>query len=112
MIIEPIQAEGGDNHASDAFFRGLRALATKHDVCFIADEVQAGGGVTGKMWAHENWGLEVPPDIVTFAKKTQIAGYFATKEMRPREGYRIFNTWMGDPAKMIMLDVILKQYQA
>ena len=29
MVIEPIQAEGGDNHASDDFFRKLRNIATK-----------------------------------------------------------------------------------
>ena len=39
MIIEPIQAEGGDNHASDAFFRGLRALATKHQVELLTKEL-------------------------------------------------------------------------
>ena len=52
------------------------------------------------MWAHEHWDLEDAPDIVTFAKKAQIAGYFSSKNMRPKEGYRIFNTWMGDPAKV------------
>jgi len=64
------------------------------------------------MWAHEHWGLDDPPDIVSFAKKTQIAGFFSTAEMRPKEAYRIFNTWMGDPAKMIMLETIMKEYKA
>merc|ERR1711998_594997 len=66
------------------------------------------------MWAHEHWGLTEehggPPDIVTFAKKTQIAGYFSLKETRPKESYRIFNTWMGDPAKMLMLETIINEY--
>jgi len=39
MIVEPIQAEGGDNHASNDFFRRARAIAAKHDICFIVDEV-------------------------------------------------------------------------
>lgn len=107
MIVEPIQAEGGDNHASPAFFRGLRDLATKHGIAFIVDEVQTGGGSTGKFWAHEHWELENPPDIVTFSKKLQTGGYFAKKEMRVQEGYRIFNTWMGDPTKMITLQAFL-----
>jgi len=111
MIIEPIQAEGGDNHASADYFRKLRAIAKEHGVSFIVDEVQTGGGVTGKFWAHEHWELEDPPDIVTFAKKTQIAGFFTTEAMRPREGYRIFNTWMGDPSKMLMLEGILDVYK-
>jgi 4-aminobutyrate aminotransferase/(S)-3-amino-2-methylpropionate transaminase len=57
-------------------------------VCFIVDEVQTGGGTTGKMWAHEHWELEQAPDIVTFAKKAQIAGFFSGPKMRPKEGYR------------------------
>ena len=38
------QAEGGDNHATPSFFRGLRQLCTKHGASFIVDEVQTGGG--------------------------------------------------------------------
>lgn len=111
IVVEPIQAEGGDNHASPDFFRKLRALALQFKVTFIVDEVQTGGGVTGKMWAHDHWGLDVAPDIVTFAKKAQIAGYFSGPSMRPKEGYRIFNTWMGDPAKLLLLEVVLEEYE-
>ncbi|CAH0486329.1 unnamed protein product [Peronospora farinosa] len=107
MIIEPIQAEGGDNHASPAFFRKLRDLAAKYGVAFIVDEVQTGGGSTGKFWAHEHWGLKNPPDLVTFSKKMQTGGYFAKGEFRLKESYRIFNTWMGDPTKMILLKAVL-----
>ena len=107
-IIEPIQAEGGDNGASADYFRKLRALCSEYGATFIVDEVQTGGGSTGKFWAHEHWGLEDPPDIVTFAKKLQIGGYFSKPEKRPKEAYRIFNTWMGDPAKMLMLKVNVK----
>ena len=42
VIVEPIQSEGGDNHASPEFFRGLRALTRKHNVLLIVDEVQTG----------------------------------------------------------------------
>lgn len=42
MVIEPVQAEGGDRHASPAYFRGLRQLALERDVAFIVDEVQTG----------------------------------------------------------------------
>ncbi|CCI42958.1 hypothetical protein ABG067_001642 [Albugo candida] len=107
MIVEPIQAEGGDRHASREFFCALRALATKYGVAFIVDEVQTGGGATGKFWAHEDWQLLDPPDIVTFSKKLQTGGYYCKEEFRPKEGYRIFNTWMGDPAKLLMLEGFL-----
>jgi 4-aminobutyrate aminotransferase-like enzyme len=42
VIVEPIQSEGGDNHASPSFFQGLRDITKKHDVMLIADEVQTG----------------------------------------------------------------------
>lgn len=112
MIIEPIQAEGGDNHASHDFFRKLRQIAKDHGVCFIVDEVQTGGGPTGKFWAFEHWDLLDPPDIVTFAKKCQIAGFFSTPEMRPKDAYRIFNTWMGDPAKLLMLKSVIEEIES
>lgn len=112
MVVEPIQAEGGDNYASSAFFRSLRDLATKYGVAFIVDEVQTGGGSTGKFWAHEHWELENPPDIVTFSKKLQTGGYFAKDELRLVEGFRIFNTWMGDPSKMISLQAFLEAVES
>lgn len=94
VVIEPIQSEGGDNHATPAFFQGLRALTRKHDVMLIVDEVQTGVGATGKFWAHEHWGLQNPPDMVTFSKKAQTAGYyFGNNELRPNKPYRQFNTW-------------------
>ncbi|KAF9203465.1 hypothetical protein BGZ59_001629, partial [Podila verticillata] len=74
LIVEPIQSEGGDNHASPAFFQGLRDLTKKHDILMIVDEVQTGVGTTGQFWAHDAWGLTSPPDIVTFSKKFQAAG--------------------------------------
>lgn len=49
IIIEPIASEGGDNHASNDFFRKLRELTKKHQVCMIVDEVQTGMGATGKI---------------------------------------------------------------
>lgn len=112
IVVEPIQSEGGDNHASPNFFRGLRELTKKHDILFIVDEVQTGVGATGKFWAHEHWGLETPPDIVTFSKKAQTAGYYyGNNELRPNRPYRQFNTWMGDPARAILFRAIIQEIQ-
>lgn len=69
LIIEPIASEGGDQHASPAFFQGLRQLTQKMGVFMIVDEVQTGVGATGTMWAHDKWNLATPPDAVTFSKK-------------------------------------------
>lgn len=46
-------AEGGDNHASPAFFRGLRDITKRHNVSFIVDEVQTGVGATGLAFPYE-----------------------------------------------------------
>ncbi|EFA80836.1 histidine kinase [Heterostelium album PN500] len=109
LIVEPIQAEGGDNWASPYFFQGLRDLTKKHDVSMIVDEVQTGMGATGKFWAHEHWNLSSPPDIVTFSKKMQAAGFYHNIEYRPSESYRNFNTWMGDPVRALELEVVVEQ---
>ena len=112
VIVEPIQSEGGDNHASPAFFQGLRDITKKHDVLFIVDEVQTGVGATGKLWAHDHWNLTSPPDMVTFSKKAQAAGYyFGNPALRPNKPYRQFNTWMGDPARAIIFRGILEQIE-
>lgn len=110
VVVEPIQSEGGDNHASPNFFRGLRALTKKHNILFIVDEVQTGVGATGKFWAHEHWGLDSPPDMVTFSKKAQTAGYYyGDRELRPNKAYRQFNTWMGDPARALLFRAIVQE---
>ncbi|KAI9786845.1 MAG: 4-aminobutyrate transaminase [Geoglossum umbratile] len=112
VIVEPVQSEGGDNHASPAFFRGLREITKKHRVLFIVDEVQTGVGSTGKFWAHEHWDLPEPPDMVTFSKKAQTAGYYyGNPELRPNKPYRQFNTWMGDPARAILFRAIIQEIE-
>ncbi|EON98110.1 putative 4-aminobutyrate aminotransferase protein [Phaeoacremonium minimum UCRPA7] len=112
VIVEPIQSEGGDNHASADFFKGLRALTKKHNVLMIVDEVQTGVGATGKFWAHEHWNLPEPPDMVTFSKKAQTAGYyFGNPELRPNKPYRQFNTWMGDPARALLFRAIIEEIE-
>ncbi|KAF7532073.1 hypothetical protein G7054_g8283 [Neopestalotiopsis clavispora] len=112
VIVEPIQSEGGDNHASPAFFRGLREITQKHGVLMIVDEVQTGVGATGKFWAHDHWDLPTPPDMVTFSKKAQTAGYyFGNPELRPNKPYRQFNTWMGDPARAILFRAIIEEIE-
>jgi 4-aminobutyrate aminotransferase len=66
IIVEPIQGEGGYVVPEDGFLQGLRRICDEHGILLIADEVQSGGGRTGKMWAIQNWDVE--PDIVATAK--------------------------------------------
>ncbi|KAI9147093.1 4-aminobutyrate aminotransferase [Paramyrothecium foliicola] len=113
VVVEPIQSEGGDNHATPYFFQGLRALTKKHNILLIVDEVQTGVGASGKFWAHEHWNLSSPPDIVTFSKKAQAAGfYYRDPAVRPSQPYRQFNTWMGDPMRALLFAGIYKEIQS
>lgn len=107
IIVEPIQSEGGDNEASPEFFQRLQRIGKKHGVALLIDEVQTGGGPTGKLWCHEHFNLDSSPDIVTFSKKMQLGGYYHSESLRPAQPYRVFNTWMGDPGKLLLLETIL-----
>ena len=72
IIIEPVQGEGGFYVAPNEFLRQLRVLCDQHGILLIADEVQAGAGRTGKVFAMEHSG--VVADLTTLAKS--IAGGF------------------------------------
>ncbi|KAF8475722.1 aminotransferase class-III-domain-containing protein [Kalaharituber pfeilii] len=110
VVVEPIQSEGGDNHATPYFFKKLRQITQQHNVLMIVDEVQTGVGATGRFWAHEHWNLTTPPDMVTFSKKAQTAGYyFGDPYLRPNKPYRQFNTWMGDPARLLLFRSIIEE---
>jgi 4-aminobutyrate aminotransferase-like enzyme len=66
IVVEPIQGNGGIVSPPDGFLAGLRALADRHGVTLIFDEIQAGFGRSGRMWAAEHWG--VIPDLMTVGK--------------------------------------------
>lgn len=66
FIVEPIQAEGGVNVASEEWLQALQALAKETGALLIFDDIQAGCGRTGQYFSFEGMGLE--PDIVTLAK--------------------------------------------
>jgi 4-aminobutyrate aminotransferase len=65
-VVEPIQGEGGYIIPPPSFLSQLEALAHRHGILLIFDEVQSGMGRTGKMWACEHFG--VVPDILVSAK--------------------------------------------
>jgi 4-aminobutyrate aminotransferase len=66
IVVEPIQGEGGYLVPPADFLPRLAALAKKHGILLIADEVQSGMGRTGRMFACQHFGVE--PDIVCVAK--------------------------------------------
>jgi len=66
FMVEPIQGEAGVVVPDEGYLKNVRALCTKYNVLFIADEVQTGIARTGRMMAcdHEN----VKPDILILGK--------------------------------------------
>jgi L-lysine 6-transaminase len=105
ILIEPIQAEGGDIHFRPEFLRALQRKAREHDVFFVLDEVQTGVGITGKMWAHEHFGLE--PDAMAFGKKMQVCGCMVGPKVDEepenvfKRSSRINSTWGGGLTDMV-----------
>lgn len=66
FLLEPVAGEGGFIPAPGNFLAGLQEYAASIGALWIDDEVQAGMGRTGKLWAVDHLGLE--PDLVTSAK--------------------------------------------
>ncbi|WP_300038418.1 4-aminobutyrate--2-oxoglutarate transaminase [uncultured Roseobacter sp.] len=72
IIIEPVLGEGGYTPVPFEMLRELRAICDAHGILLIADEIQAGFGRTGTMFAIEHSG--VVPDLITVAK-SMAGGY-------------------------------------
>jgi acetylornithine/N-succinyldiaminopimelate aminotransferase len=66
VMMEPIQGEGGVVCPDPGYLKQVRALCTEKGVALIFDEVQVGMGRTGKLFAHEHYGIA--PDIMSLAK--------------------------------------------
>ncbi|TYL51356.1 ornithine--oxo-acid transaminase [Nocardioides sp. BGMRC 2183] len=66
VLIEPIQGEGGVVLPPEGYLRGVRAACTANNVLFVADEIQAGLGRTGRTFACDHEG--VVPDLYVLGK--------------------------------------------
>lgn len=66
FIMEPIIAGGGILIPPDDYLPRVREICDRYGVLLILDEVVTGFGRTGRMFAHQHWGVR--PDIITFAK--------------------------------------------
>lgn len=107
VLVEPIQCEGGDRHASPHFFQQLQALTRRAGAAFVLDEVQTGVGVTGTLWAHEQLALPHPPDLVCFGKKMQMGGFFTTEDFAITQFGRMYQTRNGDRARAMLARAVL-----
>ncbi|MFE9093087.1 4-aminobutyrate--2-oxoglutarate transaminase [Streptomyces sp. NPDC007264] len=66
LVVEPLQGEGGFVVPAPGFLPGLERIAREHGIVLVADEVQAGMGRTGTLFACEHEGIV--PDLVCTAK--------------------------------------------
>ncbi|WP_292968765.1 4-aminobutyrate--2-oxoglutarate transaminase [Pantoea sp. UBA4549] len=116
IVLEPVQGEGGFHIAPPEFMTQLRALADRHGILLIADEVQSGFGRTGKIFAMEHYGVE--PDLITMAKS--LAGGMPLSAMSGRAEIMdapgpggLGGTYAGNPlsiaAAHAVLDVIAEE---
>ena len=112
IIVEPVQGEGGFYVAPPEFLQRLRVLCDAHGILLIDDEIQAGAGRTGRMFAIEHSG--VVPDLITLAKS--IAGGFPISAVVGREDIMdsvgpggLGGTYAGNPlacvAALAVLDI-------
>ncbi|NYH79309.1 L-lysine 6-transaminase [Actinopolyspora biskrensis] len=112
FVYEPVQGEGGDRHLRPAFLREMQRICREHDVLTVADEVQSGGGITGRPWAHQALGLE--PDLLAFGKRLQVCGVMGGRKVEEIEDNaflepsRISSTWGGSLVDMVRATRILE----
>ena len=66
VILEPIQGESGIIVAPEGFLQEVRKLCDEKGIVLIFDEIQAGLGRTGRLWACDHW--NTVPDILCLAK--------------------------------------------
>lgn len=116
FIVEPVQAEGGDNHMRPEFLQAVQALCQEYDALFIVDEVQTGCGLTGTPWAYQQLGLT--PDVVAFGKKFQVCGIMAggrvdeVSDNAFHVSSRLASTWGGNLTDMVRAGRILEVIEA
>ena len=110
IIVESVQGEGGFNVAPPEFLQALRALADRHGIVLIADEIQAGMGRTGRMFGFEHAGIT--PDLVTMAKG--LAGGFPLSAVTGRADIMaaahpggLGGTYAGNPLAVAAASTVL-----
>jgi 4-aminobutyrate aminotransferase/(S)-3-amino-2-methylpropionate transaminase len=113
LIVEPVQGEGGFIVPPQGYFKKLKTICEKHGILFIMDEIQAGMGRTGKLFATEHF--DVIPDIILTGKSIAaglpLAGITGRSEiMDALHVGGLGGTYSGNPiackAGLAVLDLI------
>ncbi|KKK34069.1 ornithine--oxo-acid aminotransferase [Salinicoccus sediminis] len=101
VLLEPIQGEAGINIPPEGFLKEVRDLCDEHNVLFVADEIQAGLGRSGKLFATD-WD-NVKPDVYILGKALGGGVFPISAVVADREVLEVFNpgshgsTFGGNP---------------
>lgn len=99
VMLEPVQGESGVIPATREFMQALRALTKQRNILLIVDEVQAGMGRTGELFAYQLSNIE--PDIMTLGKGigggVPLAALLAREEVAVFEPGEQGGTYNGNP---------------
>ena len=84
IVMETVTGSNGVIIPPDGYLQGVRKICDEFGIMMICDEVIAGFGRTGKMFAFQNW--DIKPDIVSFAKGVtcgyvQLGGVAVSKKI-------------------------------
>jgi acetylornithine/N-succinyldiaminopimelate aminotransferase len=99
VLLEPLQGEGGVIPGDQNYFQAIRQLCTERNIMLLLDEVQVGMGRTGKLWGHQQLGIE--PDAFTLAKA--LGGGIPIGALCAKEKFAVFepgdhaSTFGGNP---------------
>jgi 4-aminobutyrate aminotransferase len=115
VVLEPVQGEGGFIPMPPDFPRELKALCEAHGILYVDDEVQAGVGRTGPVWAIEHYGVE--PDLLVSGKSlggglplAGVTGKAAVMDAVPPGG--LGGTFGGNPPACAAAIAVLEEVRS
>ncbi|MBD5137057.1 MAG: aspartate aminotransferase family protein [Lachnospiraceae bacterium] len=113
IILEPVQGEGGIYPATEEFMKGIRKICDENDILLIFDEIQCGMGRTGKMFAHEHYGVK--PDIMTLAKAlgcgVPVGAFLTTEKAAALKPGDHGTTYGGNPFAAAAVNAVLDLFE-
>jgi 4-aminobutyrate aminotransferase-like enzyme len=114
-VLEPVQGEGGFVEMHEDFPRRLKEICETHGILYVDDEVQAGIGRTGPVWAIEHYGVE--PDLIVSGKSlggglplAGVTGATALIDSVPPGG--LGGTFGGNPLACVAAVEVLREVKS